>query len=346
MVKKKRAVRRTVRPKSIISDEIIIPNHSGMLDAGKVHRVATDDLDPVNKKYVDDIINLLDNQIQLLLDLKLNLDASNDPITGDLDLNENLTLKDSKSILLGDSQDVDISFNGDDLIMDYPRSWIVGTNPTRSGFNAQLEVYNNGADVRFLLHEDAGTHDTIMHFRTGFTDWAIRNTGQFFIWEREGLNLFDLNGIGNVRTTGSLEVADKGKMTAIGGFAVKLTNKTGANSVSGQLVKADTANDDAIVLTGALDDECFGVFLDDGVTDGSEAWIVVSGIADVRFNDNTTAVRGNWVGTGTAGTARTQAAPPALGVAAHFEEIGHVIETVNATGPDTFIKARCILQFN
>ena len=55
MVKKKRKVqRKPTQPKSIISDEIHIPNHSGMLDAGKVHRTPTDDLDPVNKKYVDD----------------------------------------------------------------------------------------------------------------------------------------------------------------------------------------------------------------------------------------------------------------------------------------------------
>ena len=38
---------------SIISDEIDIPNHSGMLDAGTVHRTPTDELDPVNKAYVD-----------------------------------------------------------------------------------------------------------------------------------------------------------------------------------------------------------------------------------------------------------------------------------------------------
>lgn len=41
---------------SIVSNDIFIPNHSGMLDAGKVHRVPTDDLDPVNKLYVDDSI--------------------------------------------------------------------------------------------------------------------------------------------------------------------------------------------------------------------------------------------------------------------------------------------------
>jgi len=55
MAKKKRVVRRK-QPQSIVTDDLFIPNHSGMLDSGKVHRTPTDDLDPVNKKYVDDEI--------------------------------------------------------------------------------------------------------------------------------------------------------------------------------------------------------------------------------------------------------------------------------------------------
>lgn len=53
MPRKRKVVRRRKQPVSIISDEIFIPNHSGMLDAGKVHRTPTDELDPVNKRYVD-----------------------------------------------------------------------------------------------------------------------------------------------------------------------------------------------------------------------------------------------------------------------------------------------------
>lgn len=56
MVKKKKRAPKKFKEsgRSIISDEIEIPNHSGMLDAGEVHRTPTDDLDPVNKKYVDE----------------------------------------------------------------------------------------------------------------------------------------------------------------------------------------------------------------------------------------------------------------------------------------------------
>ncbi len=45
-----------IKQSSIVSDDIFIPNHSGMLDAGTVHRVPTDEKDPVNKEYVDSMI--------------------------------------------------------------------------------------------------------------------------------------------------------------------------------------------------------------------------------------------------------------------------------------------------
>lgn len=141
-------------------------------------------------------------------------------------------------------------------------------------------------------------------------------------------------------------MSTKSRMTPIGGFAVQLTNKTGAATVAGNLVKADPATNDAVVLTGINDDECVGVFLDAGIPDGSEAWITVRGIAAVLYDDNVAAVRGDWVGTGQVGLARTQGAPPGLGVAAHFEEIGHAIESVSAGGGGTSILGRCILQFN
>jgi hypothetical protein len=145
---------------------------------------------------------------------------------------------------------------------------------------------------------------------------------------------------------GSEEIfGNKFKITSIGGYAIKLTNETGANTVAGQLVKADTANDDSVVLTAPGDTECFGVFFDSGVADGSEAWVVVAGIADVAHDDNVAAVRGNWMGTGVgAGYAATSLSPAAAPT--HFEEIGHCIESVAAGGAGTHILARCVLHFN
>jgi hypothetical protein len=153
---------------------------------------------------------------------------------------------------------------------------------------------------------------------------------------------------GDITTTGTITGGGaKCRMTPIGGYAIALTNKTGANSVAGQLVKADAATDDAVILTAANDTECMGVFLDSGIADGSEAWVVVAGIADVAMEDNTAATRGNWVETSNAeaGYADATSASPAA-APGHFEEIGHCIETVAAGGGGTHILARCVLHFN
>ncbi len=48
-------------------------------------------------------------------------------------------------------------------------------------------------------------------------------------------------------------IREKSKMTAIGGFAVKLTNKTGVVTIAGQLVKADGSADDAVDLCETSD---------------------------------------------------------------------------------------------
>ncbi len=142
------------------------------------------------------------------------------------------------------------------------------------------------------------------------------------------------------------------KHTPIGGVAVRLTNKTGGVSVEGGLVEADTANNDAVKLCNANGSSCCGVFLDAGVADGDEAWVVISGIADVAMGDDTAATRGYWVRTsGTeAGYANAETPAPPLGgvpeLDAHMTEIGHCIENVSAGGGGTHILARCLLHFN
>ncbi len=149
----------------------------------------------------------------------------------------------------------------------------------------------------------------------------------------------------------TVEVAAKIKLTAIGGHAVKLTNETGSNTVAGQLVQIDTATNDAFVLSSIDETENIGVVLDSGVADGSEAWIVVAGIADVAMKDNTAATRGNWVrASDEAGYAdSTNAVPPGGGIPEldeHMREIGNCIESVAAGGGGTHILARCVLHFN
>ncbi len=148
------------------------------------------------------------------------------------------------------------------------------------------------------------------------------------------------------------DVGGKSGHTSIGGFCIKLTNTTGAVTIAGQSVICDTTTDDAVVLTGADDEESFGVFLESGVADDAEAWVVIGGIADVAMQDNTAATHGNWVRSSVteAGYAdATNAGPPGGGVAnldIHMREIGNCLESVAATGGGTHILARCSLHYN
>ncbi len=156
--------------------------------------------------------------------------------------------------------------------------------------------------------------------------------------------LGDIDGSTNsINMTAENFIADtevlgpKVKLTVIGGVAIKLTNKTGANTVAGQIVKASTTIDDAFVLAGVNELQAIGIILDSGIPDGSEAWVVEGGIADVLVVA-AGCVRGDRLITGAIGGFAAVNNAPA--VAVHFQEIGHSIESRAGAG-----LARCVLHF-
>ena len=146
-------------------------------------------------------------------------------------------------------------------------------------------------------------------------------------------------GIGTVVPTQPLSVKEKSCMTAIGGFAIKLTNKTGSSTVAGQLIQTDTTTNDSFATSGANSDDTIGIILEAGIADGSEAWVVVSGIADVLMDSGGSARGDRIISSATAGSADVWNTGGA--VATHFQEIGHCIETRAGAG-----LARCVLHFN
>lgn len=158
-----------------------------------------------------------------------------------------------------------------------------------------------------------------------------------------GSDYTEIGVTGNITQVGAGRTLEspKYKLTAIGGYAVMLTNKTGGNTVAGQLVAIylATAVDDAFKTAAANDDGVIGIILDAGVADGSEAWIVVSGIADVLMDGGGSARGDRVISSATAGSADVWNVGGA--VATHFLEIGHCIETRGGAG-----LARCIVHFN
>lgn len=139
------------------------------------------------------------------------------------------------------------------------------------------------------------------------------------------------------------------KVTPFGGLAIKVLNKTGSNSVKGEVVTVynTTAIDMAVKKIVVDVPNPIGVFLDDGVPDGLPAWIVFSGIAYVYFVGNAT--RGH-IARGflsadagyVIGRALSEAVPVSpFSVDKHFYEIGHVLESRVGAG-----LARVDLHFN
>lgn len=139
----------------------------------------------------------------------------------------------------------------------------------------------------------------------------------------------------------------KSKVTDIGGFAIKLINKTGAASIKGYCVTPGSSVNSSVVLVAIGVPNCIGVFLESGIADGAEAWVVISGIAEVYFWGSTT--RGHLARTGLAadtgeisGQALSEAIPTSpFSDDKHFCEIGHVLESRTGAG-----LAKVNLHFN
>lgn len=126
-------------------------------------------------------------------------------------------------------------------------------------------------------------------------------------------------------------------LTPEGGYAILLTNKTGANSVKGTLVKCGTGTDNSFIVSPTNEQQTIGAVYESGIADGSECWVVIGGIAECLLEDSTAATRSYWCGVSgtTAGRMQTAAAPP--NTTQHWEELGHTLES-KAGGTDVLCK--------
>lgn len=137
---------------------------------------------------------------------------------------------------------------------------------------------------------------------------------------------------------------EKVRLTPEGGIAVKLTNRTGSASVKGSIVSASTQYNNAFKLQDDTYD-ALGVVYETGIANGSECWVIQSGIAEILLEDSSTSDRGNWVKASTqVGRALANSSEPAQGVISatseHFKEIGHCI--LASTGG----LSKAVLHFN
>lgn len=136
-------------------------------------------------------------------------------------------------------------------------------------------------------------------------------------------------------TSNQITVTDDGdgsvtlSLPQVGGHAIKLTNKTGSNTVAGQIVEASTTTDSAFGAIAASDTHPIGVVLDAGIADGSEAWVVVSGIADVLIDSGGCTHGDRLITSATAGSALVNNTPT---TAQYLQVVGHSIKSRTGAG--------------
>lgn len=121
------------------------------------------------------------------------------------------------------------------------------------------------------------------------------------------------------------------KITPEGGYAVKLTNKTGAPSVKGQIVSHKGTVARAFDLTAVGANHCLGVVYESGIEDAAECWVVVSGIAQVLMKNAATMGHICRIPLNTdEGEAAGYAMDAAQSSSASVYKIGDVLETADA----------------
>ena len=131
-------------------------------------------------------------------------------------------------------------------------------------------------------------------------------------------------------------IAPKIMLTQEGGYAIKITNRTGETSVKGKVVSTSPDYDNAVRLCPVDSPAPVGVIYEDGIANGSEMWVVVSGIAEVLFVNN---VERNWLGrvcrsddsSYEDGKGWGEVLPTApFATDKHFQEFSHILETKTA----------------
>lgn len=174
----------------------------------------------------------------------------------------------------------------------------------------------------------------------GTTDSTTKDTGALICEGGVGVEKSVVAGIG-------LNAANKFRIhydssTGEWGPQAKLTNKTGGNTVKGQIVIASTGTDMAFNTAPISSDAPIGVIYEAGVADASDAWVWMAGATcQVLIKDGTTSTRGYWASVSdTAGRADITNAAPVP--ATHPQEIGHCLES---KGSGTSVLARISLHF-
>lgn len=164
----------------------------------------------------------------------------------------------------------------------------------------------------------------------------VNATAKLFSFRNNGIEKTSILADGGVQSS-------KFSINSTGGYMIRLTNKSGAPSIKGTVVMISDTTDNATKVNAIDSDMPIGICYEDGIADGSEMWVVVSGIAEVLLVNSVATTRGYvaYSSGSVAGRIDTAVTVPASTI--HFREIGHTIESKIA---GTNVLCKCIVHFN
>lgn len=190
-----------------------------------------------------------------------------------------------------------------------------------------------------LVTEQVGCAGTSVAVGALCAETVLYGNGKTSLWSLAG------GGLSRMLTCNhdqSIE-GNKFKVTPEGGYAIKLLNRTGVDSVKGTVVAVSSNYDNTFMINPIDGDMPIGIVYDDSVADGSYCWIVVTGIAQVLLVNSVATTR-SYIGYSSATVAgRIDTAATVPVPTTHFREIGHTLES--ATGGNNRL-VKCIIHFN
>lgn len=131
-------------------------------------------------------------------------------------------------------------------------------------------------------------------------------------------------------------------ISELGGLAVRLANNSGAPIAQYDLVDINPSADGVMAINADSFDP-MGVAYET-IANGATGWIVVSGIAQVKFDGSTTRGHVAVVSDTAAGRAKSIAVPSGTPAQTnHWQELGHILDTV---GDGAGSVAKVVLHFN
>lgn len=216
----------------------------------------------------------------------------------------------------------------------------INTDGSLPNSSSMLDVTSNSKGI-LIPRMSSAQRTAISSPATGL---MVYDTDFQSFWYFSGTTWKCINTTSNSSLT---MLTDKTALTPEGGFAIKLTNRTGGNSVKGTIVCASTNYSNSFMKTptgGKAYNKSIGAVYEDGVSDGSDCWVVVSGIVEVLIDDGTSSTAGNWACSSitTSGRATLNTDDP-TSQDTHNREIGHVIET-KSSGTNVLVKI--VMHFN